>query len=336
MATFVKRATGWQAKIRKRGFPPQSQTFRTKAMAQRWASEVEADMERGVFKDSRNADTTPFADLLQRYVEEVLPTIKHTRAYAFAAQQMSSFFTHDAAGNVDADRVLAYVRHRAEQGVSLSTVKKDLQVIAKIAAVAPALWGLNLDNPVPQVLARIRLLRLFDAETARERRVSPDEYARLSAWRPTKRTVIRELALFVIETAMRRGEVCALQWQDVDLHNQTLVIRESKTDAATGVKGRTIALSTRAVQLLEDLPGGRAGSVFAMRPDSVTQAFERMCTACGIEGLRFHDLRHEATSRLFERGLGIQEVASITGHADWSALKRYTHPRAQDVAKKLG
>src|SRR5208282_6819713 len=54
-----------------------------------------------------------------------------------------------------------------------------------------------------------------------------------------------------------------------------------------------------------------------------------------IENLHFHDLRHEATSRLFEKGLAIQEVAAITGHKTWAMLKRYTHPRPEDLLRKL-
>ena len=77
------------------------------------------------------------------------------------------------------------------------------------------------------------------------------------------------------------------------------------------------------------------GYVFNIRSDSITQAFERIRKKAGINNLRFHDLRHEATSRFFELGLNIMEVASITGHKDLAMLKRYTHLRAEDLAKKL-
>ena len=70
----------------------------------------------------------------------------------------------------------------------------------------------------------------------------------------------------------------------------------------------------------------------------MSQAFERACEPhrANISGLRFHDLRHEATSRLFEKGLNVMEVAAITGHKTLDMLKRYTHLRAEDLAKKLG
>jgi integrase len=68
----------------------------------------------------------------------------------------------------------------------------------------------------------------------------------------------------------------------------------------------------------------------------VSQAFERVCRKAGIKGLRFHDLRHEATSRLFEKGLNTMEAAAVTGHKTLVMLKRYTHLRAEDLAEKLG
>ena len=64
--------------------------------------------------------------------------------------------------------------------------------------------------------------------------------------------------------------------------------------------------------------------------------FKRARDRAGITDLRFHDLRHTATTRLFERGLGIMEVASITGHEDLKMLKRYTHLRAEDLVERLG
>ena len=68
---------------------------------------------------------------------------------------------------------------------------------------------------------------------------------------------------------------------------------------------------------------------------AIKKAFSRATRRAGIEDLHFHDLRHEATTRLFERGLNIMEVSSITGHTDFRMLRRYTHLKAEDLAKKL-
>ena len=62
----------------------------------------------------------------------------------------------------------------------------------------------------------------------------------------------------------------------------------------------------------------------------------RAIRRAGIEDLRFHGLRHEATTRLFEKELNIMEVVSITGHRDLRMLRRYTHLKAEDLARNLG
>jgi len=72
-----------------------------------------------------------------------------------------------------------------------------------------------------------------------------------------------------------------------------------------------------------------------MQADSITQAFNRACQRAGIKDLRFHDLRHEATSRFFEKGLNTMQVAAITGHKTLQMLQRYTHLRAEDQARML-
>jgi integrase len=95
-----------------------------------------------------------------------------------------------------------------------------------------------------------------------------------------------------------------------------------------------VPLSIRAVEILKGVQSPREGRVFPIGADAVTRAFDRACRKAGIEDLRFHDQRHEATSRLFEKGLNVMEVASVTGHKTLQMLKRYTHLRPEDIARK--
>jgi integrase len=97
-----------------------------------------------------------------------------------------------------------------------------------------------------------------------------------------------------------------------------------------------VPLSSRAVQIIEGIGAQTVAIVFNTKPDSVSQAFNRACRRAGLADFRFHDLRHEATSRFFEKGLNTMEVTSITGHKTLSMLKRYTHLKAADLALKLG
>lgn len=135
-----------------------------------------------------------------------------------------------------------------------------------------------------------------------------------------------------IETAMRRSELTGLRWEDVSLAHRVVTLRDTKNGDQ-----RAVPLSSRAVAALEGLPGDHLrGSVFGVTEDWITKRFQYCCRKAGINGLRFHDLRHEATSRLFEKGLNMMEVATITGHKTLQMPKRYTHLRASELALRLG
>jgi len=127
---------------------------------------------------------------------------------------------------------------------------------------------------------------------------------------------------------MRRGEIVNMRGEH--LEGTTLKIPETKTD-----RPRVIPLNDVALGILESLPPRADGFMWGVRADSMTQAFARAAKRAGLADITIHDTRHEATSRLFELGLGIHEVAAITGHADWESLKRYTHPKPEHIRKKL-
>jgi integrase len=131
---------------------------------------------------------------------------------------------------------------------------------------------------------------------------------------------------------MRQGELVNLRWEHIDLTRRITYLPDTKNGEA-----RTVPLSTAAIKVLHSLPRSMTGQVFpGLTTEAVKRAFARAVRRAGIEDLRFHDLRHESTSRLFERGLNIMEVASITGHKDLRMLRRYTHLKAEDLARKLG
>ncbi|MGC9208169.1 site-specific integrase, partial [Acidithiobacillus sp.] len=136
---------------------------------------------------------------------------------------------------------------------------------------------------------------------------------------------------FAIETGMRRSEICGLRWENVNLAGKVALLPDTKNG-----KARNVPLSSAAVAVLSALPRRLSGGVWDVKEDTVTQAFARCCRRAVIEDLHFHDLRHEATSRFFEKGLNPMQVAAITGHKTLQMLKRYTHLRAEDLAKMLG
>lgn len=141
---------------------------------------------------------------------------------------------------------------------------------------------------------------------------------------------LKSVVLLALETAMRRGELLALRWEYVDLKRRVLHLPETKNGTS-----RDVPLSTKAVAVLEGLPRHITGRVFDTSETAITEGFQRAAKRACIPDFRFHDLRHEATSRLAEK-LQMHELGKVTGHKSPRMLMRYYHPRAEDLAKKLG
>ena len=148
----------------------------------------------------------------------------------------------------------------------------------------------------------------------------------------TSNPYIWPVVVFAIETAMRRGEILGLRWQDISLENR--VARLQKTKNGTS---REVPLSTKAVDVLKDQRSRQDTSTpFPINANAFRLAWERLRKRADLCDLRFHDLHHEAISRFFEMGLSVPEVAVISGHKDARMLFRYTHLRAENIIVKLG
>ncbi|MCP4951398.1 MAG: site-specific integrase [Proteobacteria bacterium] len=181
-------------------------------------------------------------------------------------------------------------------------------------------------NPVTNV-------RIPANGTNRTRRLEPGEEEKLlSASGELKRVII-----LALETGMRRGEILNIKKSHIDFARQTLLIPLTKTDTP-----RTIPLSSRAIAVLREQLRGPdkvisigETTLFSYKPRRLSGAFLRFCRRHKIDNPHFHDLRHEATSRIFEKGLNPVEVSTITGHKDPRMLMRYTHLRAEDLVRRL-
>jgi integrase len=166
----------------------------------------------------------------------------------------------------------------------------------------------------------------------RERRLLPGEEDRLLAYCDTAgQILLKAFIVLAVETAMRRGEIADLSWQDLDLNSRLAYLHETKNGTS-----RVVPLSTRAVAAIRSLPLEAQGRIVNIHRDNISGAFAVACVTCGISGLTLHDLRHEATSRLFEKGFNMMEISTITGHKSLSMLKRYTHLRPSDLLARLG
>ncbi len=360
MATFQQRDSGyWQAIIRRKGYPRQSQTFPTKNLAEQWARDIENKIDRGIFIDRTEAENTSLAVALARYLREVTPKKKGASAEKFRIEFWMNYkpLASKSLANIRSSDIAEYRDNRLDDGVAPATIRNDLAVISHLYTVAFKDWGMAVENPVKGA-------RLPRANNARNRRLVKDEESRiLEAFDHAekagggKRTnhKIRRAFVFAVETAMRQGELLSLDWRFVDLEQRVLLIPKSKND-----EGRYVPLSTLALASLEALKNKKnqiSGSVFNMTKSALDQSwrrcvmrarrtYEKEMLAAGmkqkdlrsdtlLQNLTWHDLRHEGTSRLAEK-LAMHELMKVTGHKDARMLARYYHPRASDLAKKLG
>ena len=323
MATVQKRGPyQWRVQIRKKGHPPQTRTFDVRSEADAWARQVEGEMDRGLFVSRKEAENTTLSEALDRYEREISSKkrssdqdgiyVRHWKKTGLAARNLASIQGKDLAAWRD-ERLLA---------VKPATVDRELRIISHLFTIAVKEWGMaGLVNPVSQI-------RKPKLPPGRDRRLLPGELEKILA--NTESPHLSDIVRFALETAMRRGEIAGMTWEMVDLKKRTVTLPETKN----GEK-RIVPLSAEAIRILSGIPRRLDGSVWGITEDPITRAFVRACQRAKVEGLTFHDLRHEATSRLFEKGFNPMEVAAITGHKTLQMLKRYTHLKAEDLAKRM-
>jgi integrase len=325
MATIRRRGATWQVQVRRQGFSTLSRTFRLKADAEQWGRQKEAEIDRGELPvDTRVLRSHTLADLLERYGASIVPRKRaadreHYILRVILRHPMARLSLHRLS-----PAEIARYRDDRLAVVSGDTVRRELAIVRHCLEVARNEWGFMLpSNPVHQI-------KLPRPNNPRERRVTASELERLLAacdsgashWLPA----VIQLA---VETGMRRSELLAMRWNDVNFEARTVLLRNTKNGHP-----RTVPLSPRAREIMLEIPRV-TDTVFAVSGNAVRLAWERLKRRAGVSGLRFHDLRHEAVSRFFEKGLNMPEVAAISGHRDPRMLMRYTHPKAEAIAIKL-
>lgn len=319
-----KSETRYVARVRRKGHKPMSKTFKRKGDADRWARDIEAEMDKGVFVSREEAEGTTLSEAIERYIDEYIKIrLKHAkreadRANAIKNRDISKLFLARIRGK----EIATFIKEREAEGVSGNTIRLDLALLSKLFEVARRDWGMeSLVNPT-------KLVHKPKIGQGRTRRLQEGEQDKLLE----KATdTFKPVVLFALETAMRRAEIAGLCWTNVDLKGSSLYLGETKN-----FEERTIPLSPRAKEILQSLPRNISGSVFGLSADQITGYMRRSVKAAKLVNLRFHDLRHEATSRLFENtDLDSMEIKMITGHKSMQMLARYSHLRAHRLADRL-
>ncbi|MCS6944012.1 MAG: site-specific integrase [Sutterellaceae bacterium] len=332
MASVRKRGQNqYQVEVRRRGYPRLVRTFQTVAEAKAWARQVESSIDRGDFVDRTEAQRTTLREALERYAQEVtarkrsrareLNRIRWWQRQPLAARPLASLRGMDFA---------AYRDSRRQQGLAEGTIRLELALVSHVFETARKEWGMEgLVNPV-------RNIRMPSCGGERDRRLLPGEYERLrQALADCGNPWMLPAFELAIETGLRQAMLLSLRWDWVDLQRRIITI--PAPFRAVGNKGvpAHVPLSPKAVNVIAGLPRSIDGRLLPLTQNALLCAWKRVKAKLKLDDLRWHDLRHEATSRFFEKGLNVMEVASITGHKSLNMLRRYTHLSPDALVAKL-
>ncbi|WP_321884207.1 site-specific integrase [Paraburkholderia bannensis] len=327
MATIRVRKNGrFQAIVRVIGFPADSKTFDRHDDAVMWAAFRERELGKLISRFPPAAPDMTLSQALERYKHEV-SALKKSWLQEF--KRIDCWLRHPLAKKCLKDITgadLAFHRSiRLTLGKKHNTVRLELALISHVFEVARADWGLEfLTNPR-------KAMRRMKMGAGRDRRLRAGEFDALMNWCDTKGwTRLKVAIILAVETAMRRGELVSLRWENTDLFERLAHLPETKNDGA-----RTVPLSTAATAALASFGPHKTGLVFDRSDSWVTRSFSEARAGCGISNLTFHDLRHEAVSRLFEKGFNMMEAATVSGHKTLQMLKRYTHLDPRKLIDRL-
>ena len=331
MASVRKHGDKWQARVQRKDQPSVAKSFNNKTDALKWARNVESQLDLGTLAPKQ---TMPhLMPMVDRYVEEVTPLKKGKSQECYRANQFRK--TKLAGMQLDkiTGEVVAQYRDERLKQVSANTVRLELAFLSVVFEQCRKEWGLAVSNPVRQI-------RIPKPGKPRQRRLETgEEEALLKACLESGAHYLQTFVILAIETGMRFGELAGVTWANLNLEKRTIYLADTKNGSP-----RTVPLSMRALNAIQTQPRSIDGRLFSAKAGSIRSAFLIALTKGQatqpdskkfLRELRFHDLRHEAVTRLFEKGLNPIEVGLVSGHKTLSMLQRYTHLKAENLIWKL-
>ena len=311
-------------------------TFALRTAAISWAKHREVELEKPGSLYRAQHGTPTLAELIRWYID----TFETISGWQRSKQTHLEFLERHAIGKANAltltpAMLIDHVRSRRANGAGPATVINDLVWIGVVLRAAKNVREFPVRPEITQeASSACRELRLIGKPRRRARRPTSDELGRLREYFASRdrraQIPMQAMVDFAIASARREAEICRLEWRDNDAATRTGLVRDAKHPTSKDGNHRRFKYTPEAWAIAANQPR-TSGYIFPYDPKSVGAAFTRACHVLGIEDLRFHDLRHEATSQLFERGYQIHEVAQFTLHESWNELKRYTNLKPERV-----
>lgn len=352
MATFIQTPAGtWKAIIRRRGWPTKIKTERTKRLVEDWARRTEDEMARGVYVDRSASEKLMLSDALDKYEREVsadksastkvserrrIALLKrHFGRYSLAAltaQMVAEYRDKRLAGQI---KVSASAKPGPRAG---NTVRLELALLGHLFEVAIREWGIGaIQNPV-------RYVRKPKVDEHRQRRLSAKEEEILFAeLKRHSNPMLLWIALVALHTGMRSSEITSLRKSQVDLSRRVITLHKTKNN-----RPREVPLSAAAVETLKQALAnptrpsdtdliffGEPGKDGRRRPYQFNKVWQEARLRSGLKDYRFHDLRHEAGSRLAEGGMDSRKISAVLGHLDPKMAMVYVNLYGSDLVDEV-
>lgn len=350
MGSIIKRkrkdgSAAWLAQIaiRRAGKTVwrENRTFELRSTAAAWIEKREKDLAKpGALEnlpigETRRREVT-LGDAIDKYVEDSAKAIGRTKA-----QVLKSIKEFDIANKlcaqIDSADIVAFAKEKLNTGVSPQTVSNYLSHLSAVFTVAGPAWNYSLDvRAMRNAMIVAKKLGLTQKSRHRDRRPTLAELDQLMAHfldrsirRPSSVPMHRVIA-FAIFSTRRQEEITRIKWADLDKEGKRVLVRDMKNPGEKIGNDVWCDLPDPALAIIEAMPK-HASQIFPYSTDAISAAFTRATQFLGIEDLRFHDLRHEGVSRLFEIGYNVPHAAAVSGHRSWTSLKRYT-PEGANLA----
>jgi integrase len=334
MATIEKRITdngetSYRVKIRLKGYPVQTATFKRLTDARKWTQDTESAIREGRHFKTSEAKKHTLADLVDRYIKDVLPK-KPKQAHAQRPQlerwksELGCYVLADITPALIVecrDKLLTEITPRGEQR-SPATVVRYMAALSHAFTIAVNEWQWLEISPMSKVKKptepRGRVRFLDDGERSKL----------LQACKESPNPMLYLCVILALSSGMRQAELMGLKWQDVNLKDGYLILHETKNGDR-----RRVPLSGLGLQLLQeyakirriDTPFLFPSDRNPQQPIDLRKAFKNAMTVAEITEFKWHDLRHCTASYLAMNGASLAEIAEVLGHKTLSMVKRYAH-----------
>ena len=342
MASIIQHRGRWRAQVRRKGFQNYTKTFDTKAAAQAWARNVESEIDRNLVPSAGSLVGRGY--LVSSVLDDYIKLRVKSRPIGDTANEHYMLLRlRERLGDVDASRLLpddlvGYAQARADDGAGPYTVNMEISKLGTVMRMVAASRHMTLPDAVQQARPLLTHLSLIGGGGKRERRPADDELAQiLSHLEEHRGKVYADAVRFAVGTAMRRGEITRLRWDDLDESRHLVLVRDRKDPREKKGNDMWVPLLARTDfgdmwQLVQAQPvQGDDPRIFPIGDSALSKYFTWACRELSIPDLHLHDMRHHAISRLFEMGYRIEQVALVSGHRSWVHLKRYTNLKPEDL-----